>query len=762
MPNGRQGRATVGVLVGWQVYQGTLHSFLELAFQGIQTAAKDHGCNLLMGCGVGRVASSFSIRPAWPTLADDSDFVPVGVWNTDALIVVNPLLSAARSQNVHNMIAQGHPVVFLGAGEDGPSVVPDNAAGIRQAIDHLVSHGHRRIAFMAGEAVEGGDSGQRLDGYRAALAAHGLPEDPRLLAYGYHTFDGSFQAMERIIASGAEFTAVVGSNDENAIGAMRALRHAGRRVPDDVAVIGFDDRPDASIQSPSLTTVRYPAYAAGYQALTLALQSMETPLTGAPTIQVPTQLIIRQLCGCVPGAVAEASLPEGNLRSAESASPVERVARAIGDAVVGQAGHLSPEEIKGLSHQLAGAFQSALLASEPATFYRAMGDVLQRVEALDDSAHAWQAGLSLLASGVDGLLNGSNGPVAKQQAAQMLDRGRIMISDSSRRQYRRMVVAKQEFADRNGVLAARFFASLEEDVVLDVLREALPGIGIRHGQVIFYEAEAEDPVAWGVLRGEAGGEGRRFATRQFPPPGLYSDDEPTQLALLPLVMSDAVIGCVAFDAGNLEPCSSIVRQLAAALTGARLYAEVRQLSLTDSLTGLHNRRYFELFFHNELDRSQRYAQELSLLMVDIDHFKDYNDTFGHPAGDEALRQVSRCLAAEARRGLDVVARYGGEEFVIILPGVDASGARMVAERIRACLATNTQLLRKVTVSVGYATVRGDSAEALNVLEWADRALYQAKRSGRDRAAVFVPELLSMKGYVSSAPVQVRLGTRPAE
>src|ERR1051326_2139426 len=136
----KRDRPTLGVLVGWQVYEGSLSSFLAPLFKGISVAAHERGCNLLLACGHATGRAKFQI--AWPVVSPDFDFVPVGPWNTDGLIVVTPLMLEAQSRDVQEFIRAGHPVVFAGGGETGPSVRVDNASGIHQALAHLAQHGH--------------------------------------------------------------------------------------------------------------------------------------------------------------------------------------------------------------------------------------------------------------------------------------------------------------------------------------------------------------------------------------------------------------------------------------------------------------------------------------------------------------------------------------------------------------------------------------------------------------------------------------------
>lgn len=159
--------------------------------------------------------------------------------------------------------------------------------------------------------------------------------------------------------------------------------------------------------------------------------------------------------------------------------------------------------------------------------------------------------------------------------------------------------------------------------------------------------------------------------------------------------------------------------------------QVQQQALTDPLTGLLNRRGFEQRLQEEIDRSLRYNVPMALLMVDIDHFKDINDTFGHVIGDEILRMVAQLLRENVRRH-DIVARYGGEEFAIILPATGCEGTPILGERIRRAVQQAAWPYVPVTISVGGACHDATMTNATDLLTAADHALYDAKRSGRNR------------------------------
>jgi diguanylate cyclase (GGDEF)-like protein len=156
------------------------------------------------------------------------------------------------------------------------------------------------------------------------------------------------------------------------------------------------------------------------------------------------------------------------------------------------------------------------------------------------------------------------------------------------------------------------------------------------------------------------------------------------------------------------------------------------LSTTDSLTGLENHRSLMQRLDEEETRCKRERRSFSVLVGDVDHFKQYNDAFGHPAGDEVLKDISDIMR-EAARPVDCVARYGGEEFVVLMPDTSAADALELAEHIRARVAAKKFMGRKMTLSIGVATFPEDADNAEALISVADEALYQAKREGRDRA-----------------------------
>jgi diguanylate cyclase (GGDEF)-like protein len=227
----------------------------------------------------------------------------------------------------------------------------------------------------------------------------------------------------------------------------------------------------------------------------------------------------------------------------------------------------------------------------------------------------------------------------------------------------------------------------------------------------------------------------------WPAPG-----EPTGTSCIavPLKSSGTVIGVLdlfgsalpgGFDDTDLATIRTFAAQATVAVDNVLLHEEAQRLSITDGLTGLWNYRYFTMSVTKEIERASRFGRPLALLMLDLDHFKDVNDSFGHQRGDAVLVELAGRIRAEAR-DVDTVARYGGEEIVVVLPETDEAGARQAAERF--CSAVRRKPFGdsglppvRLTISAGVAVypMHGSTASAL--LAMADAALYEAKHAGRD-------------------------------
>jgi len=219
------------------------------------------------------------------------------------------------------------------------------------------------------------------------------------------------------------------------------------------------------------------------------------------------------------------------------------------------------------------------------------------------------------------------------------------------------------------------------------------------------------------------------------------------LLILPLLSADEAIGTFMlcsrqgqnFGKDVREMLRIITAQVAVSMQNAMMYRKMETMATTDGLTGLTNHRTFQERFGDLLERGRRHNREAAVLLCDVDHFKKVNDTYGHPVGDEVLRQVAKVLM-DAVRKIDITARYGGEEFVVVLEATNLEGALQLAERIRndvgSLVLDSDKGTFKVAISIGVAISPADGRDRAQLIEHADHALYRAKESGRNRVVSY--------------------------
>ena len=282
------------------------------------------------------------------------------------------------------------------------------------------------------------------------------------------------------------------------------------------------------------------------------------------------------------------------------------------------------------------------------------------------------------------------------------------------------------------------------------IRHILEGLGLlsKYQELLFHDDLADlHQLFPDILAPRLGRCDEACARLLFP----HTDPPPDSSAVFPLVRNRQLIGTLNIGSSQAErfitgSATDFLERLAAVLAvcfeNALNHERIKLLGLIDPLTGIHNRRYFDERLIEETSRALRLERPLGCLFLDIDHFKQFNDRFGHAIGDQVLREVARTIKSQMRAS-DVLARFGGEEFAVLLIQMDRDEAMEIAERIRAAVAARPLqagegTAETVTVSIGCAVLEGMPETAAgedashNLLNLADQALYRAKETGRNR------------------------------
>lgn len=608
--------------------------FYGRLLNGMQLGARRTSSRLL----VVQTLDAASFRTDAHTVPDS--LPPVAHDHVDGFVVP---VGAVADLYVQDLAATGADVVLVGHSLTGlPSVRADNAAGVVAAVAHLVAHGHTRVAFVGFRAAP--DVAERYAGYREGLLAAGIePDDDLLYDARDNLEEGGEEAAHAMLAAGLPSTAVVCGTDLNAIGLMRVLRAAGRDLPRDQAVVGFDDIDRAAYESPSLASVAQPIEEVGAAAVELLRGRAVDGRRSVRTVRVPTTFVPRESCGC-------------RVETEATAGPVDVTPAA---------------EVR--QRAFAGARS---LGRTVAMHYELTMDLLHTPDE-DPAALRWM---------------------------------------------------RHTFA-RAGCLG--LWATGERSA-------SRPGERLLRVTGTYRRAADDDPPPGGArVRAVA----PRTSVRSFPPRdviALASDPEDVVL-VVPAKVHDSDWGLLTFvgplqtgvENGRESPyqCTAL---LTVALDLRHTEEKLRRAALHDPLTGLPNRALFTEQLQRSVTRAQHHTHyHFGVLFLDLDGFKEVNDSLGHAVGDEVLVAVAGRIS-RAVRANDLAARLGGDEFVVLLDGMSSTAdATQVAERLSRALVEPLAVagtIVRVGVSIGIATSEGVPGSADDVMRDADAAMYRVKQA----------------------------------
>ena len=558
------------------------------ALRGVVDAARERDVNLL--CFHQRVYQGgegypMEMGPAsWDTLAEVVDgLVVYQSWPNEETF------TAFRSRFPSLPMANALRVYEGCAG-----LAPDSYQGMKELTCHLIkAHGYRRIAFVTGP--EGNWAvGQRYRGYVDALAEHGIPLNPNLITPHLDWAEAEREAVsllldERKLLPGADFEAVVTSNDSIALSMLIDFQSRGVRVPDEVAVAGFDDDSRAACSMPPLTTMRLPSYEIGRQAVDLVLAQIAGEQVPERTL-VPPRMMVRRSCGCQALAVEQAATePAFPASKRVDLGGVFRTqhAQILSDMIQTIGQDDAEDAVTGWAEQVLSSFAAEMEGGTPGMFLAMLEDVLSQVmgaggaPATDPGRRvaAWQGAVSALRRRVLPYLGGDVGARAEglwQQARVMIA---VMVEQAQARQ---ALQAEQQAAALRGV-SRMLITTFDVGGLMDVLAEGLPRLGIPGAYLALHE-DPEKPAEWSRLMLAydeegcvgLGTDGVRFPSPQLVPEGMWPQERRYSFIVSPLSFQGRQLGFVLYEMGPREGSiyAGLREEISSGLQGAQLVEQV--------------------------------------------------------------------------------------------------------------------------------------------------------------------------------------------
>jgi signal transduction histidine kinase/DNA-binding LacI/PurR family transcriptional regulator/AraC-like DNA-binding protein len=578
-------RPTIGLLIN-QVVSGLNSGYL---WSGVLETSQERGANLL-GFAGGHLNDPYEFNARSNVLYELIDQERVDgliVWASSLGSYIGPEAIWSFCNDYRPL-----PIVSIGMALAGiPSIVIDSYQGMREAIVHLVEvHGRRRLAFIHGPEGHR-DAVERYRAYTDVLQEYGLPFNPDLVSppYGWAE-EGGIDAIQVLFDQRQGHPdAIVAVNDRLAFGALQALRMRGVHVPDDVALIGFNNEPVCRLVTPPLTTVPLRMYERGRQAARMLLTMIE----GGPVpehVSLPTRLIVRQSCGCLDPAAVQAKArdyveqgpsPDRKVLARSAALPNvplaehrEHLIRDMEQALEASDG------MPRYAAQLLDAFLDELQGGTPSRFLSTLENVLRQVTEVGGNVVAWQRAASEMRRHLLPDLLGD--PRALLYAEDLWHQARVVIGERARRveAYRGWQANRQ--ADTLHHIGEALTVALNVPELMDILARELPQLGITRCYLCLYE-DPDKPDGWarlvlaydeaGRIELEAGG--CRFPSRHLVPGELLSPDQQHSLVVTPLYFRQEQLGFILLDGTSLRGnVTQVLRDhISSALKGVQILAE---------------------------------------------------------------------------------------------------------------------------------------------------------------------------------------------
>ncbi|MEJ5309533.1 MAG: substrate-binding domain-containing protein [Anaerolineae bacterium] len=570
---------------------GLMDTISQAVWLGMEDVAREHDANLICCSGGALHIAPNAVEPA-NVLYDI-----IGTGRVDGLVIWAGVLHSVDLDTAYAFCRRYAPLptVSLGLQVAGiPAVLVDNYMGMYSAVEHLVAvHGYRRIAFVRGP--EGHEEAEdRYRAYQDVLAAHEIAFDLSLVTPGNNQRSAGVEAVkwlcdERQLRPHDDFEAIVAANDNMAFGVLEALQARGVRVPEDVAVVGFDDFEEGRHTSPPLTSVPWPGYAQGRQAAELLLALIEHAPVPAVT-HVPTDLVIRESCGCVIPAVQQAGMTPLTVSEQDALATLAAERDAALDELVlamRDAGTQSMVLDRALLAELWNLFLTMLDPTSNGNCLPALLALIRRTTDAGVDANTWHAAFSLLRRRA---LAHVASDVLRSRLESHCHQARVLISYEVHRTLARRALQVENRAGQLRAVEQALIMATDLDNFAEVLVQQLPTLDIPGCTVALYEG-SEQPTLARILtaynaRGRVVQEMPVFATQMLLPETLWPSDRRFSLVLSALYVRQEQLGYVLFEVGPRDGAlyGALREQLSIALHTVRLIEENRrsQVSLAQA------------------------------------------------------------------------------------------------------------------------------------------------------------------------------------
>ncbi len=467
------------------------------------------------------------------------------------------------------------PMCSIGVPLTGiPSVLVDNAAGMREAIVHLIEHhGYRRIAFIRGPGVNE-EAEDRYRVYREVLAEHELPFNPDLVSLGNFQASSGGEAIRVMLDERhVSFDAVVAANDFMAIGALEALMARGYRIPQDIAIVGFDDIREGRFSPAPLTTVRQPLDRQGKQALELVLAQLEGEVV-EDHIVLQTELVRRQSCGCSSHEFPERPIPELSGQDVTITEVFDLCHANILADVTQAIWSSSPDLDVSVGTDIVNAFRQDLEGGDAGRFLSTLDSAAYSAGETGGNVDAWQAVVSILRRYVMPALE--QRPAERRRAEEIWHDARVLIGSIAERAQARKRLQAEQWSRALRKSGEVLFTSLDVASVMTTVEEQIPKLGIHSAYLATFDEGLERARLMLAYDKEGRGVERRvgevFRANRLVPEDLLAEDQRQTFVVEPLFFESEQLGYVLFEMGPNEGVvyETLRDQIASALKGALL------------------------------------------------------------------------------------------------------------------------------------------------------------------------------------------------